>query len=145
LAARVDAKTAAAMLLNYGAKRANERGCPIHQLGITAQQIKGIADLAAADQIGSSAANDLFGFCCDSNEPPHDLAKTHGLLQVSDAHTLERFIDQVLAEPRNAKAIADIRNGKDKAIGSLVGQVMKLSKGQANPKRVGEMIKTSVR
>ena len=145
LAAGVDAKRAAAMLLNYGAKRANERGCLISELGITPAQIKGIADLAAADKIGSSAADELFGHCCDSDDTAEALAQKHGLLQVSDTGALEGFVDEVLANPKNAKIIDDIKAGKDKAIGALLGQVMKLSKGQANPKLVGDLVKKKVR
>ena len=138
--AGTDAKRAAAMLLNYGAKLANERGVGVHELGITAEQIKGIADLSAADKIGSSAAADLFAYCCDSDESAEALAEKQGLLQVSDTGALEGFVDQVLADSKNSKAIEDIRGGKDKAVGALMGQIMKLSKGQANPKLVTQMI-----
>jgi aspartyl-tRNA(Asn)/glutamyl-tRNA(Gln) amidotransferase subunit B len=141
LAEGVDAKRGASMLLNYGAKRANEQQCRIDELGITAGQIKGIAALAAADKIGSSAADKLFGLCCESDEPADKLAEQHKLLQVSDTGALEGFIDQVLADANNAKAIEDIKAGKDKAIGALMGQIMKLSKGQANPKMVTDLIK----
>ena len=140
IAAGTDARRAAAMLLNYGSKLANERGCGVQELGITAEQVKGIAGLSAADKIGSSAAADLFAYCCDSDDSAEALAETHGLLQVSDTGALEGFIDHVLADAKNQKAIEDIRGGKDKAVGALMGQIMKLSKGQANPKLVTQMI-----
>ncbi len=140
LAEGAEPKRAAAMLLNYGAKRANERGCLINELGIAPEQVRDIADLATADKIGSSAADDLFGHCCDSDEPAHALAEKHGLIQVSDTGQLEGFVEQVLAAAANAKAVADVRGGKDKAIGALVGQVMKLSHGKANAKVVGQLI-----
>lgn len=145
LAAQVAPKRAAAMLLNYAAKRMNERGCEIHELGITPQQIKAIADLVEADKISSSAADELFGHCCDSDDSALDLAQKHKLLQVSDTSALEGYLDQVLSDSKNAKILDDIRAGKDKAIGALLGQVMKLSKGQANPKLIGDMIKQKVR
>ncbi len=148
LSAGVEPKRAAAMLLNYGAKRANERGCAIHELGVTPGQIKEIAELAAADKIGSSAADELFGHCCDprnQGQTAEALAEKHGLLQVSDTGALEGYVKEVLANPKNAKIVGDIQDGKDKAIGALLGQVMKLSKGQANPKLVGDMIKQQVR
>ena len=147
LAEGVDSKRAAAMLLNYGAKRANEQACLVSQLGISPAQIKEIADLVTADKISSTAADELFGHCCDLanvNRSALDLAQQHGLLQVSDTSELEGFIDQVLANPKNAKAVDDIRGGKDKAIGALLGQVMKLSGGRANPKVVGDLIKQRV-
>ena len=141
----VEPRRAASMLLNYGAKRANERGTRIDQLGITAQQIKGIADLLAADKIGSSAADELFGHCVDSDDSAEALADKHGLIQVSDTGALEGYVDQVLADPKNAKIVDDIKGGKDKAVGALLGQIMKLSKGQANPKLVGDLIKQKLR
>ena len=146
LAQGAEPKKAAAMILNYGAKRANERGCLVSELGITPNHIKQILDLAAADKIGSTAADELFGHCCDAGESAtaEALAQEHGLLQVSDTAALEAFVDQVLNNDKNAKAVTDLQGGKDKAIGALVGQVMKLSKGQANPKRVAELIRAKV-
>ena len=140
IAAGTDPKRAAAMLLNYGSKLANERALPVNELGITPEQVKGIADLVSADKIGSSAAADLFAHCCDHDDPAEALADKHGLLQVSDTGALEGFVDQVLADGKNQKAIDDIKAGKDKAVGALMGQIMKLSKGQANPKLVTQMI-----
>lgn len=145
LALEVDAKRAAAVLLNYAAKRANEHGRLISDLGVTPDQIKQIVDLAASDKIGSTAADELFGYCCDSDETADALAKKHGLLQVSDTGALEGYVDQILADPKNERAVGDIKAGKDKAIGALLGQVMKLSKGQANAKLVGDLIKQRVR
>jgi aspartyl-tRNA(Asn)/glutamyl-tRNA(Gln) amidotransferase subunit B len=140
---RVPPLDAAKLLLNAGAKRANERGCAIHELGITPRQVAQIAELSRADKIGSSAADELFGLCCEVANRDADaavLAETHGLLQQSDTGALEQYVDEVLADPRNQKAVEDIREGKDKAIGALMGQIMKLSKGQANPKVVREII-----
>ncbi len=142
LAAGVEPKRAATLLLNYGAKHANERGVNLAELPITAEQVAGVAQLIADDKIGSSAADQLFGFCCDEpGAAAADLAERHNLLQVSDTGALEQYVDQVLADPKNAKAVADIKAGKGKAIGALMGQIMKLSKGQANAKVVTEMIK----
>jgi len=141
LAMKIDAKRAAAMLLNYGAKRANERGCEIDELGVTAEQIGGIVAMLDADKISSSAADELFGHCCESPGVAADqLAETHGLVQVSDTGALDGFIDQVLADAKNARAVDDLKAGKGKAVGALIGQVMKLSQGKANPKMVGQMI-----
>ena len=137
----VEPKRAVAMLLNYGAKRANERNCLIHELGITPRQIKQIADLIAADKIGSNAADELFGLCSDDPDDAEKLAQQHGLLQVSNTEALDDYIDKVLTDPKLARAVEDVRNGKDKAIGALVGQVMRISRGQANAKLVGQRIK----
>ncbi|MEM1109488.1 MAG: Asp-tRNA(Asn)/Glu-tRNA(Gln) amidotransferase subunit GatB [Planctomycetota bacterium] len=134
----------AAVLLNAGAKRANEAGVFLDGLGITPQQVADIVGLQDADKISASAADKLFGFACASDDPAEQLAEQHGLLQVSDDGQLDEWIDQILADPKNEKAIEQIKGGKDKAIGALLGQIMKLSKGQANPKVVGEKIKAKL-
>ena len=141
LATGADAKRAAAVLRNYGAKRANDQGVQVHELGVTPQQIKDIIALVDADKISSSAADKLFGLCCESDVSAEALAEKHGLLQVSDTGALEGFVDQVLADAKNAQIVDDIKGGKDKAIGALMGQIMKLSKGQANPKLVTDLIR----
>ncbi|MEX2213354.1 MAG: Asp-tRNA(Asn)/Glu-tRNA(Gln) amidotransferase subunit GatB [Phycisphaeraceae bacterium] len=147
VAAGADANRAAKLLLNTAAKRANEKGCRIDQLGASAVQIKAILDLLSESKISATGADDLLGLCCE--EANHDasplaLAEARGLLQVSDSSALEGFVDTVLNDPKNARAIADLKAGKDKAIGSLMGQVMKLSKGQANPAVVTELIRKRV-
>ncbi|MEO0515657.1 MAG: Asp-tRNA(Asn)/Glu-tRNA(Gln) amidotransferase subunit GatB, partial [Planctomycetota bacterium] len=134
----------AAMLLNAGAKRANEAGVSLDDLGISAQQVADIVALQDGDKISASAADKLFGYACSSVEPAERLAEQHGLLQVSDDGALDEWIAQILADPKNEKAICQIKEGKDKAIGALLGQIMKLSKGQANPKVVGEKIKAKL-
>lgn len=121
------------LLLQSGAKRANEQGVLISQLGITETQVVGIVLLRDENKINSSAADELFGILCDASvdESPEDAAKRHGLLQVRDEAQLVRWCDQAIAA--NEKSAADYRAGKQTAIGALVGAVMKLSKGQADP------------
>ena len=62
-------------------------------------------------------------------------------MQVMDDSALEAWVDEVLANPKMAKSVDDVKNGKDKAINALLGQVMRLSKGSANPQAVTAMIK----
>ncbi|MEM9252157.1 MAG: Asp-tRNA(Asn)/Glu-tRNA(Gln) amidotransferase subunit GatB [Planctomycetota bacterium] len=140
-----DPKRIVALLLNTGAKHANERGVSVGKLGVTAEQVEGIMDLVDEDKISSSGADKLFALCADSDEDAEAIAEAGGLMQVSDTAALEGYVDQVLADEKNAKAVADIQGGKDKAIGALLGQIMKLSKGQANPKLVRELILGKVR
>ena len=145
LAEGVEPKRAAALLLNTLARLANERGVRADELGITPRQVKGVEDLIAGGKVSSNAAATLVEACCvEENRAvePGTLAEKLGLVQVSDASALEAFVDQVLADPRNARAVADLRAGKDKAIGALMGQVMKLSGGKANPRVVTDVIKS---
>ncbi|MEM6393836.1 MAG: Asp-tRNA(Asn)/Glu-tRNA(Gln) amidotransferase subunit GatB [Planctomycetota bacterium] len=139
-----DARKSAAMLLNSGVKRCNEQACTLEELGITPVQVVEIQRLIADDKVSSGAADKLFGLCCEADESAEALAEANGLMQVSDDSALEGWVDEVLANPGMAKAIEDIKAGKGKAIGALMGQVMKLSKGSANPKRVTEMIRSKL-
>jgi len=68
--------------------------------------------------------------------------ETKGLRQISDSGAIEKIVDDVLAA--NAQQVADYRNGKDKAFNSLVGQVMKATKGKANPQQVNELLKSKL-
>ncbi len=133
-------KQAANMLLQYGAKRANEAGCLISELGISPEQVAGIVSLRDGDTIGSSAADELFGLLCESDEDAEQIAEKSNLLQVTDSGQLEAWVEQVIADPANAKAVEDVRGGKIAAIGRLVGGVMKLSGGAADAKAVREML-----
>ena len=131
----------AAVLLNAGAKRSNEAGVALDGLGITPEQVADVVRLQDADKISANAADTLFGHACTSDDTAETLAQAHGLLQVSDDGALDGWIAQVIADPKNEKAVGQIKEGKEKAIGALLGQIMKLSKGQANPKVVGDKIK----
>jgi aspartyl-tRNA(Asn)/glutamyl-tRNA(Gln) amidotransferase subunit B len=75
----------------------------------------------------------------NENHDPEKVAEEKGYIQVSDEGEIAKIVEQVLAE--NEKAAADVKNGEMKAIGFLVGQVMKLSKGKANPSLATELIK----
>jgi aspartyl-tRNA(Asn)/glutamyl-tRNA(Gln) amidotransferase subunit B len=67
-------------------------------------------------------------------------AEKFGKLQVSDSNEIEAIVTAVLADPANQKAVSDVRAGEQKAIGYLVGQVMKQSKGKANPGMASQML-----
>ena len=133
-------------LLNAGAKRANERGVRIDELGISPAQIAAIIDLRDRDLIGSSAADELFGLLCEPTHRgvnAHELAKQRGLIQVRDEGQLEEWIaDAIRAQPQAAD---DFRAGKDAAAGRLVGHVMKVSKGQADAKAIQSKLREKLR
>jgi aspartyl-tRNA(Asn)/glutamyl-tRNA(Gln) amidotransferase subunit B len=138
----------AAMLLNAGAKYVNEKGCSLSELTVSPTQVADIVALQDSNKISANAADKLFGIACEpghESTPAMQLAEQHQLLQISDDSQLETWIDAVLAEPKNEKIVNDIREGKGKAIGALLGQVMKLSKGQANPKAVGDAIQRKLK
>jgi aspartyl-tRNA(Asn)/glutamyl-tRNA(Gln) amidotransferase subunit B len=74
-----------------------------------------------------------------TGEAPERIAEAKNLLQISDEGAIAEIVKQVLAD--NPKATADVRAGEAKAIGFLVGQVMKASAGKANPALATQLIK----
>lgn len=145
LAAGADAADAAKLLRNNLSKLANERGLALEALGISADQVAQTITLVGGNKIGSSAVDKLLALCVDSDADAEALADQGGLMQVSDNSQLEAWVDEVLANPKMAKAVEDIKQGKDKAIGAILGQVMRLSQGSANPQAVSAMVIAKLR
>ncbi len=140
----IEARRAGALLLNNLARRANDRGVTAGELGITVVQVKIIDQLMRESKVSSNAADQLLDLCItDPQADPLQLAEQHGLMQVSDDAALSGWCDSAIAQ--NPKSVEAVKAGKDAAIGALVGAVMKLSKGQANPKVVGEMLRQRIR
>ena len=103
-----------------------------------------LALLAEKNEISSNNAKEIFLFLFDESfagKMPRNIAKEKNLLQVSDESAITAIVDDVMNDPASAASIADIKAGKDKAIGHLVGQVMKRSKGQANPSLAQKLIR----
>lgn len=100
-----------------------------------------LADMTAKAEISSGSAKELFNELLTGASNPRALAEKKNLLQVSDEDEIASIVDAVLADPASAKSIEDIKAGKDKAIGYLVGQVMKQSKGKANPALAQKLIR----
>ncbi|MEZ6331048.1 MAG: Asp-tRNA(Asn)/Glu-tRNA(Gln) amidotransferase subunit GatB [Candidatus Saccharimonadales bacterium] len=98
-----------------------------------------LASMQNDNKMSSSAAKGILTEMITTNTEPMEVAKKHDLLQVSDEGELVLVVERVLAE--NKKAALDVRNGELKAIGFLVGQVMKASAGKANPAIVQQLIK----
>lgn len=98
-----------------------------------------LARMARESRVSSSAAKEILEILVTSGGDPEKIATEKNLLQVSDTSELEKIVAHVLAD--NPKAAGDVKNGEMKAIGFLVGQAMKESKGTANPGLVQEIIK----
>lgn len=105
------------------------------------QKLIELAELTADAKISSTNAKSILNQMLDSDQSPTELAQEQNLLQISDDAAVEKIVDEVLALPAAAKALEDIQNGNPKAIGFIVGQAMKLSKGQANPQLVQKILK----
>ena len=108
------------------------------------QRLAELSEMVGDNKLSSTGAKEVFLMLFDENyrgKSPEDIAKERNLLQVSDEGAIATIVDEVLNDPASAASIADIKAGKDKAIGFLVGQVMKKSKGKANPALAQKLIR----
>lgn len=108
------------------------------------RRLLGLAKLTSNGSLNSTAAKQIFMKFFDSiydGKMPEDIALAENLMQMSDDNAIAEIVDQVLANPANAQSIADLKGGQDKAIGFLIGQVMKASAGKANPGLAQKIIK----
>ncbi len=121
------------------AAQINARNATIDQLKISPQNLTGLIAKVEEGIISNLVAKDILTMMIDSGQSADIIIKEKGLAQVSDDSALETIIDQILGE--NLSVVAQIKEGKDNAMGFLVGQAMKKTQGKANPKKLGEMIK----
>ena len=111
----------------------------LKQIAAVTNQMVKLASMLDGAMLSSTAAKEVLAVVVKTGQDPEDVAKSKNLLQVSDESELVMIVEQVISE--NEKAADDVRKGEMKAIGFLVGQVMKLSQGRANPAKVQELIK----
>jgi aspartyl-tRNA(Asn)/glutamyl-tRNA(Gln) amidotransferase subunit B len=100
-----------------------------------------LSEMTGDNKLSSTAAKEVFAELLQHDADPEQIAQDKNLLQVSDESAISEIVNQVLAAPECAKAVADFKAGNEKVIGFIVGQVMKASKGQANPGIVNKLIK----
>lgn len=101
-----------------------------------------LSDMVEADKLSSTAAKEVFFEMLKSTASgPQEIAERKNLIQVSDESAIDSVVDDVLADPASAQSVADIKAGQDKAIGFLVGMVMKKSGGKANPALVQKVLR----
>jgi aspartyl-tRNA(Asn)/glutamyl-tRNA(Gln) amidotransferase subunit B len=116
----------------------SERDMPIEAFPIKPDALAELIELAETHVINSNTAKQVFGIMITDGGRAKDIVSARGLAQVSDAGLIEQIVDQIIAE--NPKSAADFRNGKAAALKHLVGQVMRLSKGKANPQMAGDLL-----
>lgn len=120
-----------------GALRAE--GKEIHESPVSAEHLGELVALISRGEISGKLAKEIFAKMLASGDPPRTIMEREGLRQISDAAMIEKVIDEVLAA--NPKQVEAYRGGKTGVLGFLVGQVMKATRGQANPAMVNELLR----
>lgn len=103
------------------------------------EHIAEIFKLIDENIINGKIAKDIFEDMCESGESPSNIIKRKGLRQISDTKELENIIKRILSE--NKKSVQDFKAGKEKAFVYLVGQIMKSTKGQGNPRLINDLLR----
>lgn len=100
-----------------------------------------LSEMVGKNELSSTAAKEVFQELLVTEVSPRKIAEAKNLLQESDAGAIDAIVDEVLADPSSQQSIEDIKAGQEKAIGFLVGQVMKRSQGKANPAMAQQAIR----
>jgi len=136
-------KAAANWIINNLRAKMTETGTSIEAVKIQPHDINELVTLVESGKISSRSAQDVFAEMFETGIAPAKIVEAKGLLQVSDTGAIEKFCDDAIAA--NPGAAADFKAGKAAALNSLKGQVMKLSKGKANPALVGEILERKLK
>lgn len=116
----------------------SKNNVPMEQCKVNSDDLAAMIRLIDNGTISGKIAKDVLLEMFDTGENPQRIVETKGLLQISDEGELERIVADVIAG--NPGPVDDYRNGKGKALGYLVGQAMKATRGKANPKMINDML-----
>jgi len=136
-------KAAANWVINNLRARLTEAGTSLADLKFKPAGIPELINLVDSGKISTKIAQDVFVEMFATGEAPASIVEKKGLAQVSDAGAIERFCDEVIAA--NPGPAADYKAGKAAALNFLKGQVMKLSKGKANPALAGTILERKLK
>jgi len=117
----------------------NAEGKTISESPVSAEHLGQLIALIRTGDISGKLAKEVFAKMLETGDAPALIIEREGLKQISDSHALEAMIDDVIAA--NPKQVEQYRGGKSTVLGFFVGQIMKASRGQANPAAVNELLK----
>ncbi|MGL5761521.1 MAG: Asp-tRNA(Asn)/Glu-tRNA(Gln) amidotransferase subunit GatB [Cetobacterium sp.] len=142
-----NAKLSSNWIMTEVLRELKESGKSIEESKINSEDLGKIINLIQKEVISSKIAKELFTIKLNDARDPEIIVKEEGMIQVVDLGEIEGIVDQVLAE--NPKMVEDFKNSdegrKPRVLKGLIGQVMKLSKGKANPKIVTELMESKLK
>ena len=131
-------KTAANWIMGEVIRGLNESGLIITSCPVSPKLLADLLALIDKGTISGKIAKTVFDEMWQSGKEPAKIVAEKGLVQVSDTGAIEKIVDEIIAANRGQ--VEEFRGGKDKVLGFFVGQVMKASKGKANPTMVNEIL-----
>ncbi len=140
VAGKANAKPCANWVMVDLAARLNKEGKVLAESPVAAAQLAGLIQRIADNTISNNIAKKVFEALWNGEGASADeIIEKQGLKQITDSGAIEALVDEVLAA--NAANVAEFRAGKEKAFNALVGQVMKVAKGKANPQQVNDLLR----
>ncbi|MBT2657510.1 Asp-tRNA(Asn)/Glu-tRNA(Gln) amidotransferase subunit GatB [Bacillus sp. ISL-18] len=133
-----DSKLASNWIMGDVSAYLNAEGKELDQVALTPEGLASMIKLIENGTISSKIAKTVFKELIEQGGDAEQIVKDKGLVQISDEGTLLKIIAEVL--DANPKSVEDFKDGKNKAVGFLVGQLMKATKGQANPQLVNKLL-----
>ena len=120
----------------------NKNSLDIAQSPINAERLAGLISRIADNTLSNKLAKQVFEAMWNTNLSADEIIERDGLKQMTDTGAIEKIIDEVLAN--NQKSVEEFKAGKEKAFNALVGQVMKVSRGKANPQQVQMLLRNKL-
>ncbi|MCM3217464.1 Asp-tRNA(Asn)/Glu-tRNA(Gln) amidotransferase subunit GatB [Niallia taxi] len=136
--AKADPKLASNWVMGDLSATLNAEGKELSEVALTPEGLASMIKLIENGTISSKIAKQVFKELIENGGDAEKIVKEKGLVQISDEGALLKIISEVL--DNNPQSIDDFKNGKQKAVGFLVGQIMKATKGQANPQLVNKLL-----
>ncbi len=134
-----NAQQSSNFVLGELSRLANETGVAVAESSVSPEHVAELIALVEGKRINSKIAKELLARMWSGAGSPAAIVEREGLAQTTDPAAIERFVDEVLAA--NEKVVADYKAGKTNVMGFLVGQVMKSSRGKADPAIVNELVR----
>ena len=122
-----------------GFKYEKEHGIAIHETPLKPIHLVSLSKLVETAVVSGTMAKSIIFEVMDTGKPPEEIVKEKGFIQISDTSEIEKAVDDVIA--KHPKEFERFRAGEEKLIGFFVGQVMKMTKGKANPQMVNDLLK----
>ena len=130
------AKSVSNWMLGEMSRLLNETGSSIDDLKFSHRDLVDLIGMVVDGTLSTTMARTVFATMFSTGRPPREIAESEGLVQVSDAESLRAVVEEVLAA--NPDPVRDYLSGKDAAVRFLIGQVMKATRGKANPQVVNQ-------
>jgi aspartyl-tRNA(Asn)/glutamyl-tRNA(Gln) amidotransferase subunit B len=142
VAAGADPKQASNWIMGDVSAYLNAEQKELHEVALTPENLASMIGLIENGTISSKIAKVVFKELIENGGNAEQIVKDKGLVQISDEGTLLKVISEIL--DANPQSIEDFKAGKSKAVGFLVGQIMKVTKGQANPQMVNQLLMAEI-